>query len=52
MRPNPVAPWVLRIGQLRVYYEVVDDPVPIVRVLAIGKKQRDMLIIGSEVIEL
>ncbi len=52
MRPNPVAPWVLRIGQLRVYYEVVDDSEPVVGVLAIGRKQRDTLIIGSEVIEL
>ncbi|MGH7782277.1 MAG: type II toxin-antitoxin system RelE family toxin, partial [Candidatus Binatia bacterium] len=26
MRPNPVAPWELRIGDLRVYYEVSDEP--------------------------
>ena len=24
MRPNPVAPWELRIGSLRVYYDVED----------------------------
>ena len=26
MRPNPVAPWELRIGSLRVYYDVEDRP--------------------------
>jgi hypothetical protein len=26
MRPNPVAPWELRIGNLRVYYDVVEVP--------------------------
>jgi hypothetical protein len=25
MRPNPVAPWELRIGNLRVYYAVDED---------------------------
>lgn len=25
LRANPVAPWELRIGDLRVYYETVDD---------------------------
>jgi mRNA-degrading endonuclease RelE of RelBE toxin-antitoxin system len=26
MRPNPVAPWELRIGSLRVYYDVEEQP--------------------------
>ena len=26
MRPNPIAPWELRIGNLRVYYDIEDDP--------------------------
>jgi hypothetical protein len=26
MRPNPLAPWELRIGALRVYYEVKEEP--------------------------
>ena len=30
MRPNPVAPWELRIRNLRVYYDVQDDPSPVV----------------------
>lgn len=49
MRPNPVAPWELRIGQLRVYYEV--DP-GIVRILAVGVKDRNVVRIGKEVMEL
>ncbi len=30
MRPNPVAPWELRIGRLRVYYDVEESPDPAV----------------------
>ncbi len=26
MRPNPIAPWELRIGSLRVYYDVEEEP--------------------------
>lgn len=26
MRPNPVAPWELRIGNFRVYYEISEEP--------------------------
>ena len=49
MRPNPVAPWELRIGQLRVYYEV---DAGIVRILAVGVKDRNVVRIGKEVMEL
>ena len=52
MRPNPVAPWELRIGDLRVYYEVSDEPQPTVTVLAIGVKERDRVRIGGEIIKL
>lgn len=31
IRPNPVAPWELRIGDLRVYYDVEEIPKPMVR---------------------
>jgi hypothetical protein len=34
MRPNPIAPWELRLGNLRVYYEVEKEPEAVVRVLA------------------
>jgi mRNA-degrading endonuclease RelE of RelBE toxin-antitoxin system len=48
MRPNPVAPWELRIGDLRVYYETKDEPEPTVTVLAIGIKEKDQVRIGGE----
>lgn len=52
MRPNPLAPWELRIGTLRVYYDVADDPKPIVQIRAVGIKERNRVRIGREVIEL
>lgn len=52
MRPNPLAPWELRIGTLRVYYDVEDEPEPVVYVRAVGVKERNRVRIGSEVIEL
>jgi mRNA-degrading endonuclease RelE of RelBE toxin-antitoxin system len=50
MRPNPVAPWELRIGDLRVYYDVEDKPEPVVHILAVGIKERNKVRIGKEVI--
>jgi mRNA-degrading endonuclease RelE of RelBE toxin-antitoxin system len=47
-----VAPWELRIGDLRVYYEVNDDPERIVVVKAIGVKERNRVLIGGEKVEL
>jgi len=52
MRPNPVAPWELRIGNLRVYYEVNNDPESTVVVLAVGIKDRDRVRIGGETVKL
>ena len=52
MRPNPLAPWELRIGNLRVYYDVEEEPDHLVLVLAVGVKQRDRVRIGGEVIAL
>ena len=52
MRPNPVAPWELRLGDLRVYFEIEMDPEPVVAVLAIGKKIRNRVVIGRMEIEL
>jgi mRNA-degrading endonuclease RelE of RelBE toxin-antitoxin system len=48
LRPNPLAPWELRIGDLRVYYDVEDGPEPIVHVRAIGIKDHNELRIGGE----
>lgn len=52
MRPNPVAPWELRIGHLRVYYDVHEEPRQLVIVLAVGVKERDRVRIGGRIIEL
>ena len=52
IRPNPIAPWELRIGNLRVYYDVVDQPEAHVLVVAVGKKIRNRVIIGDEEVEL
>ena len=30
LRPNPIAPWELRVGQLRVFYDVAEGPTPTV----------------------
>ena len=52
MRPNPLAPWELRVGDLRIYYDVHRQPNPVVQVLAVGLKQRNCVRVGNEVIEL
>ena len=52
LRPNPVAPWELRIGQLRVFYEVVGEESGVVRILAVGRKVRNTLTIGGKEIRL
>ena len=52
MRPNPLAPWELRLGNLRVYFDAVREPEPVVVVLAIGIKDRNAVRIGKTVINL
>ena len=52
LRPNPLAPWELRVGQLRVFYEVpVSDP-DVVRILAVGHKKGNILRIAGKEIQL
>lgn len=52
LRPNPVAPWELRVGQLRVFYDVSEGPPATVRILAVGMKERNVVRIGGEEIQL
>lgn len=52
LRPNPIAPWELRIGDLRVFYEVASDEPNVVRILAVGRKERNRLFIAGEVVKL
>ena len=48
MRPNPLAAWELRIGHLRVYYRVVEEPRPVVQIAAVGVKKREQVWIAGK----
>lgn len=52
LRPNPLAPWVLRVGHLRVYYEAVDSAGPCVTIRAVGIKVRERVLIAGVEIDL
>jgi hypothetical protein len=52
MRANPLASWELKIGDLRVYYDVYHEPDDLVQVLAVGVKIGNQVRIGGEVVEL
>jgi mRNA-degrading endonuclease RelE of RelBE toxin-antitoxin system len=51
MRPNPIAPWELRVRNLRVYYEVVEDPEPVVLIRGVGVKVREQVWIAGEEVD-
>ena len=48
LRPNPFAPWELREGFLRVFYEVDALESDLVNVLAIGIKKGNRLIVSGK----
>ncbi len=52
LQPNPVAPWELRLGDLRVFYAVEEQPEHRVIVAAVGFKRHNELWIGKERIDL
>jgi len=52
MRPNPIAPWELRIGELRVYFDMVHEPKKMVYIRAVGIRERNIIRIGREEIQL
>jgi hypothetical protein len=52
LRANPVAPWELRLGVLRVYFDVSLEPAPVVTVRAVGVKIRERVWIGGEEVDL
>ena len=47
MRPNPLAPWEFRAGEIRVYYDVEEKPGKLVVILAVGIKDRSRIMIGE-----
>jgi mRNA-degrading endonuclease RelE of RelBE toxin-antitoxin system len=52
LRPNPIVPWELRIGNLRVFYEIGNDEPNVVRILAVGQKKGNKVFIGNKEINL
>ena len=52
LRPNPLAPWELRIGDLRVYYDVQVEPEPVVTIRAVGVKDHNRLRIAGREFQL
>jgi len=50
--PNPIAPWELRVGRFRVFYDILMEPEPLVEILAVGVKDRDELRIGGKLVKL
>jgi len=52
MRPNPLASWELRIGKLRVYYDIEEEAGNVVYIVAIGGKERNRVWIGGEEVDL
>jgi mRNA-degrading endonuclease RelE of RelBE toxin-antitoxin system len=48
LRPNLLAPWELRIGDLRVYYDVQVEPEPVVTIRAVGVKDRNRVRIAGK----
>jgi mRNA-degrading endonuclease RelE of RelBE toxin-antitoxin system len=52
LRPNPIAPWELRLGAVRVFYAVAEEPEALVTIAAVGIKRHNELWIGTERVEL
>jgi mRNA-degrading endonuclease RelE of RelBE toxin-antitoxin system len=52
LRPNPLAPWELRVGFLRVFYEVDVLQSDLVNILAIGIKKGNKLIVSGKEIQI
>ena len=51
MRPNPLSPWELRIGQFRIFYDIEEEMAQ-VYVTAIGCKKVNRLFIGGKEVRL
>jgi mRNA-degrading endonuclease RelE of RelBE toxin-antitoxin system len=51
-RPNPLAPWELRVGELRIFYEEDADDADLVNILAVGIKRGNRLFIAGKEIAL
>jgi hypothetical protein len=52
LRANDIAPWELRLLHLRVYYDMVEVPEPVVTIRAIGIKDRNRVFVGGQEVKL
>lgn len=52
LRPNPVAQYRLRVGGLRVYYDVQETREKVVVVKAVGIKVRNRVYVGGQEVQL
>ena len=52
LETNPVAPWELRIGHLQEYFDVEEEPERVVKIRAVGLKDRNRVRIGGEEVRL
>lgn len=52
LRPNPLAPWELRVGDARVFYDVTTEGGDVVSILAVGLKEGNRLLVGGKEIQL
>lgn len=51
LRPNPLSRWELRVGEFRVFYDVVEDS-QVVQIKAMGYKEHNKLFIHGREFEL
>jgi len=51
LRDNPIAPWELRIGKYRVFYEV-NEPGQMVSIVSVGHKEHNVLLIGGKEVQI
>jgi mRNA-degrading endonuclease RelE of RelBE toxin-antitoxin system len=51
LQDNPLAPWKLRVGDYRVFYDVSHESGTVI-IVAVGRKDHNRLWIGSEEIDL
>lgn len=52
LRPNLLADWELRIGNLRVYYLVREPPIRVVSIVAVGRKVGNRVFIEEDEVTL
>lgn len=52
LRPNELAPWELRIRNLRVFFRVDEAPEQVVWIVAVGVKVRNRILIANQEITL